>query len=121
VAAGASYAVAQIFDNWDDITDTVSDTWDSATDTVGDAWDSATDTIGDAWDSVTVVSSNRRLIPRWYAATVVGFLAVFTLVLVGDGRVRWWSRNGFDVGALGSQCVGARGGCLRVGASTTTT
>lgn len=29
-----------------------------------------------------VVSSNRRLIPRWYAATVVGFLAVFTLVLV---------------------------------------
>jgi hypothetical protein len=53
VAAGASYAVGQIYDNWDDITDTVSDTWDSASDTVGDAWDSATDTIGDAWDSVT--------------------------------------------------------------------
>lgn len=53
VAAGASYAVGQIYDNWDEITDTVSDTWDSATDTVGDAWDSATDTIGDAWDSVT--------------------------------------------------------------------
>jgi hypothetical protein len=31
----------------------------------------------------SVVSSNRRLIPRWYAATVVGLLAVFTLVLVG--------------------------------------
>jgi len=53
VAAGASYAVGQIYDNWDDITDTVGDTWDSATDTVGDAWDSAADTIGDAWDSVT--------------------------------------------------------------------
>lgn len=48
VAAGASYAVGQIYDNWDDIADTVSDTCDSANHTVGDAWDSATDTIGDA-------------------------------------------------------------------------
>lgn len=50
MAAGASYAVGQIYDNWDDIADTVSDTWDSdsANHTVGDAWDSATDTIGDA-------------------------------------------------------------------------
>jgi hypothetical protein len=29
-----------------------------------------------------LVSNNQLLIPRWYAATVVGFLAVFTLVLV---------------------------------------
>jgi hypothetical protein len=42
LAAGASYVVGQVYDNWDDITDTVSDTWDSATDTIGDAWDSVT-------------------------------------------------------------------------------
>lgn len=42
LAAGASYAVGEIYDNWDDITDTVSDTWDDATDTIGDAWDSVT-------------------------------------------------------------------------------
>jgi hypothetical protein len=42
LAAGASWAVGEIYDNWDDITDTVSDTWDDATDAVGDAWDSVT-------------------------------------------------------------------------------
>lgn len=42
VAAGASYGVGWVYDNWDDITDTVSDTWDDATDAVGDAWDSIT-------------------------------------------------------------------------------
>lgn len=42
LAAGASYVAGQIYDNWDDITDTVSDTWDDATDAVGDAWDSVT-------------------------------------------------------------------------------
>jgi len=42
LAAGASYLAGQIYDNWDDITDTVSDTWDDATDAVGDAWDSVT-------------------------------------------------------------------------------
>ncbi|WP_322921520.1 hypothetical protein [Nocardioides renjunii] len=42
VAAGASWAVGQVYDNWDDITDSVGDAWDSATDTIGDAWDSVT-------------------------------------------------------------------------------
>ena len=42
LAAGAAWGVGQIYDNWDDITDTVSDTWDDATDAVGDAWDSVT-------------------------------------------------------------------------------
>jgi len=42
LAAGAAWGVGQIYDNWDDITDTVSDTWDDATDVVGDAWDSVT-------------------------------------------------------------------------------
>lgn len=53
VAAGASYAVGEIYDNWDDITDTVSDTWDDATDAVSDTWDDASDAVGDAWDSIT--------------------------------------------------------------------
>lgn len=42
LAAGASWVVGEVYDNWDDITDTVSDTWDDATDAVGDAWDSVT-------------------------------------------------------------------------------
>lgn len=42
LAAGASWAVGEIYDNWDDITDTVSETWDDATDAVGDAWDAVT-------------------------------------------------------------------------------
>jgi hypothetical protein len=53
VAAGASYGVGWVYDNWDDITDTVGDTWDNATDAVSDTWDDATDAVGDAWDSVT--------------------------------------------------------------------
>lgn len=42
LAAGAAWGVGKAYDNWDDITDTVSDTWDDATDAVGDAWDSVT-------------------------------------------------------------------------------
>ena len=42
LAAGAAWGVGKIYDNVDDITDTVSDTWDDATDAVGDAWDSVT-------------------------------------------------------------------------------
>jgi uncharacterized protein YukE len=42
LAAGAAWAVGQVYDNWDDITDTVSETWDDATDAVGDAWDAVT-------------------------------------------------------------------------------
>jgi uncharacterized protein YukE len=53
VAAGASWLVGEVYDNWDDITDTVGDAWDSTTEAVGDAWDSASDAVGDAWDSVT--------------------------------------------------------------------
>lgn len=49
----ASAGVGWVYDNWDDITDTVGDAWDSTTDAVGDAWDSASDAVGDAWDSVT--------------------------------------------------------------------
>lgn len=41
-AMGVSYAVGEIYDNWDDITDSVGEAWDSATDTIGDAWDSVT-------------------------------------------------------------------------------
>lgn len=37
LAAGVSWGVGEIYDNWDDITDTVGDTWDDATDAVGDA------------------------------------------------------------------------------------
>lgn len=42
VAAGASWVAGEVYDNWDDITDTVGDAWDGATDAVGDAWDSVT-------------------------------------------------------------------------------
>jgi hypothetical protein len=42
LAAGASYVAGQVYDNWDDITDTVSETWDDATDAIGDTWDSVT-------------------------------------------------------------------------------
>jgi len=53
VAGLAAAGVGWVYDNWDDITDTVGDTWDSATDAVSDTWDSATDAVGDTWDSVT--------------------------------------------------------------------
>lgn len=42
LAAGLSYGVGEIYDNWDDITDSVGDAWDSAGDAIGDAWDSVT-------------------------------------------------------------------------------
>ncbi len=53
VAGLAAAGVGWVYDNWDDITDTVGDAWDSTTDAVSDTWDSATETVGDAWDSVT--------------------------------------------------------------------
>ena len=53
VAAGASYAVGQIYDNWDDITDWTGDRVDDVADFATDTWDDATDVVGDAWDSVT--------------------------------------------------------------------
>lgn len=53
LAAGVSYGVGQIYDNWDDITDWSGDRVDDVTDFASDTWDDATDAVGDAWDSVT--------------------------------------------------------------------
>ncbi len=53
LAAGAAWAVGQVYDNWDDITDWTGDRVDDVTEFASDTWDDATDAVGDAWDSVT--------------------------------------------------------------------
>ncbi len=50
VAAGASYVVGQVYDNWDGITEWTSNAWDATTDFAGDAWQGAADLAGDAWE-----------------------------------------------------------------------
>ena len=53
LAAGAAWAVGQVYDNWDDITDWTGDRVDDVTDFASDTWDDATDVVSDTWDSVT--------------------------------------------------------------------
>ena len=42
LAAGASWAAGEVYDNWDGITDKVDETWDDAKDLAGKAWDKVT-------------------------------------------------------------------------------
>lgn len=53
LAAGASWAVGAVYDNWDNITDWTGDRVDDVTDFASDTWDSATDVVSDTWESIT--------------------------------------------------------------------
>lgn len=53
LAAGASWGVGKIYDNWDNITDWTGNRWDDAKDIASDGWEGAKDLAGGAWDAVT--------------------------------------------------------------------